>query len=127
MKKLIMVSMLALSACTGPLGSILTTPTAQAPAPLAKTTVDDSALLTAWKSFDAMLDAVNLYIDAKPAIIGTPGAKRLADAIDAVSAALSAAESAAAAGSTTDYLTALAHAKQALAETRMAIAALKGQ
>ena len=122
MRKLIFAAMLCLSACSG----IPVTMT-EAPAPLAQTTVDDKALETAWKSFDAALDAVNLVLDIKPSLIGTPGARRLADAIDATSLALTSAESAAAAGSAKDYAIAIAQAKGSLSEMRMAIQALKGQ
>lgn len=122
MKKLIPLVALLLSACSTP----FVFGPSQAPAPLAATTIDDRALMTAWKTFDAALDAINLYMDAKPSIIGTPGAIRLANAVDAVSAALTAAESAAAAGSSTDYATAIAQGKNALTEMRQAISALKG-
>lgn len=98
-----------------------------APAPLAKTTIDDRALSAAWKSHDLLQDALNLYLDAKPAVIGTPAARRVADVNDAITAALTAAESAAAAGSTDNYLMALAKAKMALTEMRAALAALRGK
>lgn len=121
MKKLLTaIAVLSLAACQLP-----AIPT-QAPAPLAQTTIDDKALDVAWKSLDAALDGINLALDLKPALIGTPGAKRVANAIDAVTAALTAAEHAAAAGSTTDYVTALAQAKSAYAELRLALQALKG-
>lgn len=121
-RHLILAAALALSACSG-----IPVVATQAPAPLAQTTIDDKALLTAWKSFDASLDAVNLVLDVKPSLIGTPGAVRLANAIDAVSLALTSAESAAAAGSTKDYTIALANARNSLTEMRMALQALKGR
>ena len=111
---------LSLAACQLPAVST------QAPAPLAQTTIDDKALDVAWKSLDAALDGINLALDLKPSLIGTPAAKRVADGIDAVTAALTAAEHAAAAGSTTDYAKALAEAKSAYAELRLALQALKG-
>lgn len=123
MKKLILIAALCLSACTSPLGTFLTP---AAPAPLAHTTIDDSALMTAWKAHDALQDALNLYMDAKPSIIGTPAARRVADVNDAITAALTAAETAVAAGSSTDYAIALAKAKEALSQMRTALAALKG-
>lgn len=120
MKRLFLaVAALSLGACQMPAIGV-------APAPLAATTIDDSALLTAWKAHAALQDALNLYMDAKPSVIGTPGAKRVADINDAITAALSAAESAAAAGSSTDYLVALAKAKEALGQMRTALSALKG-
>lgn len=121
MKHLAIVLALALSGCTLPAVTA-----GQAPAPLAATTIDDSALETAWKAHDALQDALNLYMDAKPAFIGTPAAKRIADINDAITAGLSAAEAGAAAGSTTNYLTGLAKAKEALAQMRNALSALKG-
>lgn len=123
MKRILIAAMAALSltACQLP---VLT---AQAPAPLAKTTIDDSALDVAWKSLDAAADAVNLALDLKPSLIGKPGTIRAANAMDAVSAALTAAESAAAAGSTADYTIALAKAKDAYTELRLALTAMKGQ
>lgn len=121
LKHLILAASLALAACSGIPVSVV-----ESPAPLAQTTIDDKALLTAWKSFDASLDAINLVLDVKPSLIGTPGAVRVANAIDAVSLALTSAESAAAAGSTKDYTIALANARNALTEMRMALQAMKG-
>ena len=118
---LIMFAALALTACNG----MAFSPFA-APAPLAKVTIDDTALAVAWKSHDLFQDALNLYLDAKPKAIGTPAARRVADINDAITAALTAAEAAAAAGSTTDYLIALAKAKEAIANMRTAFTALKG-
>lgn len=125
MKRLLtIVATVLLAGCQLPIVGLNPT---QAPAPLAKTTVDDSALQTAWKAHDALQDALNLYMDAKPSVIGTPAAHRVADINDAITAALTAAEAAAAAGSTTDYLVALAKAKEALANMRTALLALKGK
>lgn len=97
-----------------------------APAPLEKTTIDDRALLAAWQSHDAFQDALNLWIEAKPSIVGTPQAKRVADINDAITAALQAAEAAVAAGSTTDYAVAIAQVTKATVDMRVALAALKG-
>ena len=121
---ILVATSLAISGCQLPQISLLPS---QPPAPLAQTTIDDRALQAAWRTFDTALDAINLYMDAKPNVIGTPGATRLANAIDAVSHALTAAEKAASAGSATDYSTAIAEAKGALTEMRSAISALKGQ
>lgn len=106
----------ALSACTLP-----TIQATQAPAPLAATTVDDKALSAAWKAFDVALDAIDLAIDAGAIKPGSPKAVAIADAVDKVVKFLTAAEHAAAAGSTTDYLTAIAEARAALAELRSAL------
>lgn len=120
---------LALTGCAVP---SLTVGAGQAPAPLAATTFDDSALSAAWKSFDVALDGINLAMDAcrtsslsvcgriKP---GSASAVRIANAIDSVTGFLTAAENAAAAASTTDYKLALVNARSALTELR---AALKG-
>ena len=113
---------LSLTACQLPdisIGSGL-----QSPAPLAQTTIDDKALSVAWKSFDIALDGINMMIDAKLIVIGSPKANKIADGIDKVTGFLTAAESAAAAGSSKDYLTALANAQGAITQLR---AALKGQ
>lgn len=119
MKKLILVAALALSACTLPSFSLGGATTA--PAPLAATTIDDTALSAAWKAFDAVLDAIDLWKAAKPSVKGTPQAIAVADAIDKTTHFLTAAEAAAAAGSTKDYLVALANAKQALIELHLAL------
>jgi hypothetical protein len=125
MNRLLLMAMAALSltACQTPaLNDVVTSP-----APLAKTAIDDSALEAAWKGHDALQDALNLAMDLKPSLIGTPAARRVADINDAITAALTAAESAAAAGETTNYLVALANAKKALTEMRGAILLLKGK
>lgn len=111
MKRLIMIlgATLALAACNLPAFN-----PAQPPAPLAQTTIDDAGLSAAWKSFDAALDAIDLLVDANVLKPGTPRAVGIADGIDKVKVALQTAERAAAAGSATDYRTALAEAKAAL-------------
>ena len=108
---------LSLNACTLPSFSI---PVA-APAPLAQTTIDDTALRAAWKAFDVALDAINLAIDAGAIKVGSPRAIKIADAIDRVTAALTAAESAVDAASTTSYRTALLDARAALSQLRIAL------
>ncbi|MES2902698.1 MAG: hypothetical protein V4696_00790 [Pseudomonadota bacterium] len=118
MKRLmILLAALSLNACALPSFSL----GAPAPAPLAATTIDDTALSTAWKSFDVALDAINLAIDAGAIKVGSPQAIKVADAIDRVTAALTAAESAAAAASTTSYKSALLDARAALAQLRLAL------
>lgn len=128
MKKLIGLCIaLCLSACATPNLSL----TGQTPAPLAATTIDDTGLEAAWKSFDLALDAINLLIDAKQITPGSAKAVRIANGVDAVTASLTAAESAVAAASNPlDYPTALVTYKQSLADAKAAItllrAALKG-
>jgi hypothetical protein len=109
------VAALALAACTstGGLPGIPTT----SPAPFAKTTVDDTALETAWRSFDLALDAIKLM----PIEPGSAKGKAVAAGIRAVLAALTGAENAVAALSTTDYLKALNEAKAAIANLRLVL------
>lgn len=116
---------LALCACqTAP-----NVPSAPIPVPavLAPTKVDETALRAAWGSFDVALDAINLWKAAKPAVKGTPKARLIADAIDAVNAALTAAQinaDALNAGRIADpagYLKAMADAKIALVNLRAAL------
>lgn len=105
-----------LSGCAG-LGAL----TGAAPAPLARTTVDDRALETAWKAFDLALDALNALGDVGVIVPGTPRGRAVAAAIRKVNRALAAAERFAAAGSATDYATALQEATAGMAEIRAAI------
>ena len=119
---LILLGALTLTACQLPdisIGSGL----GQSPAPLAQTVVDDKALSLAWSSFDVALDGINMLADTGYLKPGTPKAIKVADGIDKVTAFLTAAESAAAAGSAKDYNVALANAKGAIVQLR---AALKG-
>lgn len=121
MRSLLMIAgALALAACQLPSFSVGQLPT-QAPAPLQATSIDDTALETAWRGFDAALDAINVLVDAGIIKPKTPKAIAIADAIDRVTAALKAAEHAAAAGSTTSYKTALIEAKSAIADVRSAL------
>lgn len=120
MKRLILMlaATLALAACntTGTLGRLLPS----APAPLAKTSIDEAALDASWRAFDLALDAINLLPDSvtKP---GQPRGKAIAAGIRRVLAALTAAENFAAAGNSTDYFQALADAKAGIAELRTAL------
>jgi hypothetical protein len=111
----VLLGALALAACQTPIGPISPF---EAPAPLAKTTVDDSGLQTAWRSFDLALDGIALLRDAGALKPGTPKAIAVANGIDKVLAAFEAAEHAVAAGSTTSYRTAMAEAKAAVASLR---------
>lgn len=108
---------LSLTGCAGMPG--LTIPAA--PAPLERTTIDDTALETAWKAFDLALDAINGLADAGAIVPGTPRAKQIAAGIRKVNAALGTAERFAAAGSTTDYATALREATAGINEIRSLI------
>lgn len=112
---------LSLAACSGPLGSIGSTPP-----PLAQTKIDETALRAAWGAFDVALDGINLWMDAKPSVIGSPAAVKIADAIDAVNAALTAAQVAADGLNSGDYLKAMGEAKVAISDLKAAISAAKG-
>lgn len=121
---LIALLAVAISACTVPNFSMGLPATP--PAPLAQTAVDDKALETAWRSFDVALDAIDLWKAAKPSIKGTPKAIAIADGIDAVTAALTAAEGFAdAASNPVDYPTALVKYRKALADAKDAMAQLR--
>lgn len=118
MKKLIVGLMLVLSACN--VGAPSSIPIA-APVPLASKTIDDTALNACWKAFDVALDAIALLREKGVIKVGSPKALAIANGIDRTSAALQAAEHAVAAGSTTNYLTALNEARLALTDIRVAI------
>jgi hypothetical protein len=118
---------ICLTACAVPNYSLGGPP----PVPLAATTIDDSGLSAAWKSFDLALDAIDLLRNSGIIKVGSPKAVRIADGIDAVTAALTAAESAAnAASNPTDYAAALVAYRKALSDAKIAMlqlrAALKG-
>lgn len=117
MKRLILGLLVILSACSTMPASI----PVEAPAPLAKTVIDDTALSAAWKSFDVALDAIALLREREIIKVGSPRALAIASGIDRALAALQAAEHAAAAGSTTSYLTALSEARLAFTDIRIAI------
>ncbi len=121
MKRLLLIAgaSLSLTACQLPNIQI----GAEAPAPLAATVIDDKALMAAWQSFDLALDGINLLADKGYLVPGTAKAIKVADGIDKVTAFLTAAESAVAAGSTKDYAVAMANTRGAIAQLR---AALKG-
>ena len=110
---------LALSACAPGLLAGLGGPAA--PAPLAATTIDDQGLETAWKAFDLSLDAINTLGDLGYIVPGTPRGKAIAAAIRKVNTALAAAERFAAAGSSTDYATALREAANGIGDIRTII------
>ena len=112
---------LALVACAG-----IPVVSTQAPAPLAQTKIDETALRAAWGAFDVALDGINLWMDAKPSVIGTPAAIKIADGIDAVNAALTAAQIAADGLNSGDYLKAMGEAKVAISDLKAAISAAKG-
>jgi len=115
---LVMATALSLTACTGFVPASFPT---VAPAPLSQTVIDDTALHVAWQAFDAALDGINLLIDAKVIKIGSHKAMMVANGVDRVKAGLTAAESAASAGSTTDYKVALAEARAAITQLRLTL------
>lgn len=111
----------ALSASLAACGPMMAAMGGPAPAPLAQTTIDDTGLETAWKSFDLALDAINGLTDAGIITPGTPRARAIAQGIRTVNRALASAERFAAAGSATDYGVALAEAKAGIEEIRAAL------
>lgn len=111
------VTSLGLSGCAGMLAGLGTA----APAPLASTTIDDQGLEATWKAFDVALDAINVLGDRGVIVPGTPRGKAVASAIRKVTAALVAAERFAAAGSSSDYTTALREAAAGFGELRTLI------
>lgn len=88
------------------------------PAPLAQTKIDDTALIAADKSFDLFNDAVNLLIDRKVIVPGTPLARNLAYWIRKVDGALQTAYHAAEAGHAATYAEALAEAQLGITELK---------
>lgn len=121
---LIPLAALALSGCGPMLSAMGGVPAA--PAPLARSTIDDTALETAWKTFDLALDALNLLGDQGVIVPGTPKGRAVATGIRTVNRALAAAERFAAAGSTTEYLTALREAEAGINDLRAAIGGTNG-
>jgi hypothetical protein len=115
----ILAPLIALSLCS--CGPMLTAMGGPAPAPLTRTTIDDTALMTAWRAFDVALDAINIMTDRGLIVPGTPKARRIATAIRTVNRALATAERFAAAGSATDYGTALREATAGMNEIRSAL------
>lgn len=125
MKKTILLAplvALSLSGCAGLLGAIA----GPAPAPLARTSIDDRALETAWRSFDVALDAIALLTDRGVIVPGTPQGHSVAAAIRAVNRSLAAAERFAAAGSASDYATALREATEGMNTIRQALGGNNG-
>jgi len=110
-----LVALVSLAACQTPIGTVSPF---EAPAPLEKVTVDDSALQTAWRAFDTALDAIALLRDAGALKPGTPKAIAVANGIDRVLAGFKAAELAVAAGSTKSYGEAMANLRAAISELR---------
>lgn len=114
---LALVAALSVSACAPVLEQVA----GPAPAPLAGTTIDDAALETAWRSFDAALDALNVLADLGVIKPGSPTGKAIADGVRKVNGSLQAAESFAAVGSTTSYKNALRNAQAGINEIRVAL------
>lgn len=123
MRKILSIAIaLSLSGCTSLVPGESGVPTIpEAPAPLAATAIDDTALMTAWRSFDVALDAIAVLRTQGIIKVGSPKALAIANGIDRALTALQAAEHAAAAGSTTSYLTALAEARLAFTDLRIVI------
>lgn len=113
------IASMALVGCA-PLAGLSQLGTA-APAPLARTTIDDRGLEKAWQAFDITLDALNLLGDYGIIVPGTPRGKAVATAIRRVNRAFAGAEHIAAGASSSQYTTALAEVDAALTDLRAAV------
>lgn len=74
----------------------------------------------AWRTYDAVIDAINLLLDKHVLLAGTAQAKAVADANDRVLAGLKAAEAARKVCNSTSYSAALVETKLALDALRSA-------
>lgn len=112
MKKLLTVAMLAaslaLSACAGTLGGVVS------PAPLEQTTVDEKALIAAYDAFDVALTAIDGLRVAGVIKDGSPTALKVRGYILAAQTGLNAARDAQAGLSTANPVEALTRAGSAL-------------
>lgn len=121
MRALIVVAgCLGLMACTAT-GTVPNIP-ATSPAPLARTTIDKQAVVTAYKAFDAVLDTINLLRKAGVIKDGSAQALTIAGAVDRTNLALQAANRAIDAGEASSYSAALASANAGLDNLRSALA-----
>lgn len=78
-------------------------------------------LNTAWRAYDAALDAINLLIDVKAIVPGSAKAKAIANGNDAVLTAFKTAEHARAICDASSYKAALDQAQTGLADIRAAL------
>jgi hypothetical protein len=83
--------------------------------------ISTSNLDTAWRAYDAAIDAVNLLLDAKVITPGSAKANAIADANDAVLKAFQTAEHAKALCDATSYTSALDSAKASVVDLRAAL------
>lgn len=113
------IALIGLTGCA-PLAGFSQLATA-APAPLARTTIDDRGLEKAWQAFDITLDAINLLGDYGIIVPGTPRGKAVATAIRRVNRAFAGAEHLAGGASSSDYTTALVEVDAALSDLRAAV------
>ncbi len=118
MRKIVLLAALGamLGGCVTP-GAVPVT----SPAPLASTAIDDTALRTAWLSFEIAVDGITLLRQSGVIKAGSAKAVKIAIGIERVTLALEAAEHAVAALSKSDYLDALNEARLAIADLRLAL------
>lgn len=119
MRKLVLLSCLALAAC-GP--NSQTTPVSSLP--VASTVCPQISLErldTALKAYDVAIDAVNMLIDVKVITPGSDNAKKIASANDAIIAGFQAADAARAACNATSYTEALANINSGIDAVRSAL------
>ena len=119
MKKLLLclAAVASLSACK--VDSVASA--GSAPAPLQGQTIDEKTLLVAVDSFETALTAVDKLLEAKIIVPGTPQANGLAACLSDARDFLNAAAGAQRAGSSVEYLAALANARAAITEAGKAL------
>lgn len=115
------LSMLSLSGC-GMVPALMGGP-AQAPAPLARTAIDEQALNIGYEGYDAILTAVDGLVASGRLVRGSPKALQVRHYLIVVRDALNAATAAAHAGNATDYTTAVRDATAAFTSIRTLLGA----
>lgn len=127
MKRLIVaVLALACAACGGAGGSGGGIGLASAPAPLARTAIDEQAVTLAAKAVDAAALSAKALVKVGAVKPGTPLALKLAGALDLARDGVKAAEAARKAGNATSYAEALARATETVGRVRQIIAEIGG-
>jgi hypothetical protein len=92
------------------------------PATLTRTTIDDAAIRTAFRSFEKTLTIIEAFMDSGLLSPGSPTALRLRAAVLSTQSALNAASAAQRAGSSTSYKAGLEQARIAITNVQLALA-----
>lgn len=134
MRKLIMLAALTLAmplascaaltdgtATAGAIGTAIDASGAEAPAPLADTSIDEKAILVALESADTIATSVDVLIDLKVIVPGTPRALAVKSALIRMRSALTAASAARRAGNAKSYADLLTNAAIAARDAAKAI------